>query len=186
MSRSLFGAVAPTSPCEGSSQPRMACPAVRMTTLFLCRLDRGPCPAPQWRRWRAVPAAALVALLSACAGEGTPTGPDAGTVAINIVSSQGNSAYTPNPARVSTGSYVMLKNFTNETHHIVMDDGSVDFGDIAVGGSSERELRTGGGNYHCTIHRTMVGSINGQLPPEPRRCDPNFYDLSHCCDGFYC
>jgi hypothetical protein len=67
-----------------------------------------------------------------------------------------------------------------------MDDGSVDFGDIAAGGSSERELRTGGGNYHCTIHRTMVGSINGQLPAEPRRCDPNFYDLSHCCDGFYC
>jgi hypothetical protein len=80
----------------------------------------------------------------------------------------------------------MLKNFTNETHHIVMDDGSVDFGDIAAGGSSERELRTGGGEYHCTIHRTMVGSINGQLPAEPRRCDPNFYDLSHCCDGFYC
>jgi len=134
-----------------------------------------------------VPVTALASVLCACAGGGAPTGPDAGkVVAINIVSSQGNSAYTPNPAQVSTGSYVMLKNFTNEIHHIVMDDGSVDFGDIAVGGSSERELRTERGNYHCTIHRTMVGSINGPLPPEPRRCDPNFYDLSHCCDGYYC
>ena len=59
----------------------------------------------------------------------------------------------------------MLTNYTTETHHIVMDDGSVDFGEIAAGGSSERELRTGGGNYHCTIHRTMVGSINGRAPP---------------------
>ena len=32
----------------------------------------------------------------------------------------------------------------------------------------------------------MVGSINGQVPVEPRPCDPNFYDLSHCCDGYYC
>ena len=46
-------------------------------------------PAPRWRRWRAVPAAGLVALLSACAGEGTPTGPDGGNVvAINIVGSE--------------------------------------------------------------------------------------------------
>jgi plastocyanin len=132
-------------------------------------------------------AAALAALLAACAGDGSPTGPDGGkAVAINIVASNGNSAYTPNPARVPAGSSVLLRNYTPETHHIVMDDGSVDFGDIAAGASSERELKTGGGNFHCTIHATMVGSINGQLPPEPRRCDPNFYDLSHCCDGFYC
>jgi len=165
MSRSLFGAVVATSPYEG-------------------HWSGGD--APEWRRWLVVPVAALASFLCACAGGGTPTGPDGGkVVAINIVGSQGNSAYTPNPAKVSAGSYVMLKNFTNEAHHVVMDDGSVDFGDIAAGGSSERELRTDGGNYHCTIHRTMVGSINGPLPPEPRRCDPNFYDLSHCCDGYY-
>ena len=146
----------------------------------------GRSPAPGWRRWLAVPTAALAAIVGACAGAGTPTGPDGNVVAINIVGSTGNSAYTPNPATVSAGASVTLKNFTTERHHIVMDDGSVDFGEIAAGASSERALKSDGGNYHCTIHRTMVGSINGQLPPEPRRCDPNFYDLSHCCDGFYC
>jgi plastocyanin len=157
-----------------------------MTMLLPC-LDRRPRPAAERRRWLAVPAAALVALVSACAGDGAPTGPDAvNVVAINIVGSNGNSAYTPNPATVSAGASVMLKNYTTETHHIVRDDGSANFGEIAAGSSSARELRTGGGNYHCTIHRTMVGSINGQLPTEPRRCDPDFYDLSHCCDGFYC
>src|SRR5688572_26273905 len=139
-----------------------------------------------WRRRLPTVAVPLLALLSACNSDG-PTAPDAGNVvAINIVGSNGNSAYTPNPAAVAAGSSVLLTNYSSETHHIVMDDGSLDFGEIAAGRSSERELRSGGGTYHCTIHRTMVGSINGQLPPEPRRCDPNFYDLSHCCDGFYC
>jgi plastocyanin len=133
-----------------------------------------------------MPKVILAAFLSGCAGEGTGTGPDANAVAINIVSSSGGTAYTPNPATVSMGARVMLRNFTTEAHHIVMDDGSIDFGQITAGGSSERELRTGGGTYHCTIHRSMVGSINGQVPPEPRRCNPDFYDLSHCCDGFYC
>ena len=49
-----------------------------------------------------------------------------------------------------------------------------------------RRLTTGGGDYHCTIHQTMVGSINGQTLIEPRPCDPAFYDLSFCCGGFYC
>jgi plastocyanin len=157
-----------------------------MAMLFLARLHSGHLVAATWRRWLPMPAVALAALLGACGSGGGPAGPDGDTVAINIVGSNGNAAYTPNPAKVSAGSHVMLTNYTTETHRIVMDDGSLDFGEISAGGSSERELRTGGGNYHCTIHRTMVGSFNGQLPPEPRRCDPNFYDLSHCCDGFYC
>jgi plastocyanin len=134
-----------------------------------------------------LPAIALVLLVSACGGSSGPTAPDGGNVvAINIVGSNGNSAYTPNPAQVAAGASVMLTNYTTETHHIVMDDGSLDFGEIRAGASAERALRTGGGNFHGTSHRTMVGSINGQLPAEPRRCDPDFYDLSHCCDGFYC
>ena len=56
-----------------------------------------------WRRWLPSLAVPLVALLSACSSDG-PTAPDAGNVvAINIVGSNGNSAYTPNPAKVVGG-----------------------------------------------------------------------------------
>ena len=117
----------------------------------------------------------------------SPTSPGSGsTVTVNIVGSSGNQAYTPNPAKVSTGAMVLMKNYTADAHHIVMDDGSADFGEIAPGKSKMMPLTTSGGDYHCTIHPTMVGSINGRLLIEPRPCDPAFYDLSHCCDGFYC
>ena len=141
------------------------------------------------RRWLSVVAIGVAtAVLGACsAGDGgSPNAPGSGSVVtINIVSS-GTGAYTPNPAKVSTGANILLKNYTAEAHHIVMNDGSADFGGIAPGASMMRRLTTGGGDYHCTIHPTMVGSINGPAPSEPRACDPAFYDLSFCCGGFYC
>jgi len=148
-----------------------------------------PHPAHPVRRWLAIVAVAGAAAVAAACSAGdasSPTAPGTGSVVtINIVSS-GSSAYTPNPAKVSTGANILLKNYTADAHHIVMDDGSADFGDIAPGASMMRRLTTGGGDYHCTIHQTMVGSINGQAPIEPRPCDPAFYDLSFCCGGFYC
>ena len=153
------------------------------------RDSSGQHPAPPLARWvRLVAMAAAAAVISACsAGDaGSPTSPgSASVVTINIVSS-GTSAYTPNPAKVSTGANILLKNYTVDVHHIVMNDGSADFGEIAPGDSTMRRLTTGGGDYHCTIHQTMVGSINGQVGAEPRPCDPAFYDLSFCCGGFYC
>jgi hypothetical protein len=53
-----------------------------------------------------------------------------------------------------------------QTHHIVMDDGSVDFGNLAPGASSQAKA-VGSGNFHCANHPSMVGSINGQTAPEP-------------------
>ena len=136
------------------------------------------------RRWARILIVGACAGVAACSG---PTSPgDNSVVTINIVGSTGSQAYTPNPAQVSTGAMVVLTNYTTVAHHIVMNDGSADFGDIAPSGSSARRLTTNGGDYHCTIHQTMVGNINGQLPAEPRPCDPAFYDLSHCCDGYYC
>jgi plastocyanin len=133
---------------------------------------------------------ARILIVGACAGVGACSGPTSpgenSVVTINIVGSNGTQAYTPNPAQVSTGAIMELRNYTTVSHHIVMNDGSADFGDIAPGGSGTRRLTTNGGDYHCTIHQTMVGNINGRLPTEPRPCDPAFYDLSHCCDGYYC
>jgi plastocyanin len=65
---------------------------------------------------------------------------------------------------------ITWKNTTSAMHHIVLDDGSV-VGDIAPGESSTPlRLKSSGGNYHCTIHSTMIGSINGTSAPEPPPC----------------
>jgi plastocyanin len=121
------------------------------------------------------------------ASNASPTSPGgASTVTVNIVTSHGTQAYTPNPAQVSVGAMMLMTNYTAEAHHVVMDDGSADFGEIAPGRSARTRLITEGGAYHCTIHPTMVGSINAPLLEGPRPCDPAFYDLSHCCDGYYC
>ena len=134
---------------------------------------------------------ACVAVCGCAGGESgstaTPTSPaTTSTVTVNIVTSHGSQAYTPNPAHVSTGSLVLMKNYTTDAHHVVMDDGSADFGEIAPGGSRMLRLTTAGGGYHCTIHQTMVGSINAPILEGPRPCDPAFYDLSNCCGGYYC
>ena len=108
----------------------------------------------------------------------TPTGGGGGTTAgttIAIVGDRGSSSFNPIPSAVSQGSTMAWKNTDSVTHHIVMNDGSLDPGDIPPGGSSAAlTLATNGGNYHCTIHPGMVGSINqstGAPPP---------------CSGVYC
>ena len=69
------------------------------------------------------------------------------------------------------------RNSDNTTHHMVLDDGSVDTGTLAPGTVSQ-PFGIGGGTrtYHCTIHRSMVGSINGSAAPAPPPCpDPYGY-----------
>jgi plastocyanin len=94
---------------------------------------------------------------------------------ISIVGSSGNQSFTPNPANVTQGSTFTWKNNDSVTHHIVFDDGSVDSGDLAPGATSAvKTLSANGARYHCTLHPTMVGSINtaaGAPPP---------------CSGVYC
>ncbi len=95
--------------------------------------------------------------------------PAANTVTISIVDTNGGArAFTPNPVQAATGASMVWTNNTRDTHHLVMDDGSALVGDIAPGASSAAiTLRGSGGNYHCTNHPSMVGSINGATAPEP-------------------
>ena len=102
----------------------------------------------------------------------TPTTPN--TVTVTIVGSSGNKAYDPNPVQVSTGNTLAFKNADVTMHHIVMDDGSADLGDIAPGATKSMTLRTSGGNYHCTIHSSMVGSVNGKEAPQPPECNTGY------------
>ena len=118
---------------------------------------------------------------SACSGGGgnssssggSPTAPSnpatTTSVTVTINGITGNQAYNPNPVKAASGSKLVFKNNTSVEHHLVMDDGSMDFGTIAAGASSAAmDLPPGGaGNYHCTNHPSMVGSINGDAAPEP-------------------
>lgn len=118
-----------------------------------------------------------------CGGSGgsgnSPTAPapaPASTATtIDIMGDRGAQSFTPNPAAVGQGTTFTWRNRDNVVHHIVLNDGSLDTGDIAPGASSSAlRLGTDGANYHCTIHPGMIGSISrssGAPPP---------------CEGPYC
>ena len=95
-----------------------------------------------------------------------PTGPSTGGVTISILPSNGlgnlgASSFSPNPASVAQGMTVLWHNDDSTTHHIVLDNGSLDTGAIAPGSTSPAmTLSVTSGTYHCTIHPGMVGSIN--------------------------
>jgi plastocyanin len=131
-----------------------------------------------------IEAAALVAFLMST-GCGSSTGtynngsissPSPGTgadVTINIVSSNGlgnlgSNSFSPNPASVTQGMTVVWRNNDSTTHHIVFDNGSLDTGTIAPGATSTAmAMSAASATYHCTIHPTMVGSINMPTTPAP-------------------
>ncbi len=70
----------------------------------------------------------------------------AGVVTINVVAINGA---------------LVWHNVDNVTHHVLLNDGSVDTGDLLPGASSRpTPVEGGGGPYHCAIHPVMVGSIN--------------------------
>ena len=98
----------------------------------------------------------------------TPAPAAPSSVTISIVGSNGSQAFSPNPVQAASGSTIVWRNSDSTTHSIVMDDGSAAIGNIAPGASSApMQLRGSGGNYHCTIHPSMVGSINGATAPAP-------------------
>jgi plastocyanin len=105
----------------------------------------------------------------------TPT-PTGANVVVNIGSSSGAKAFNPNPVQATVGQTVAFKNSDSATHHIVMDDGSADLGDLASGAMSRTITvpATSDSKFHCTIHSSMVGAINGPVPDPPP------------CIGSYC
>ena len=113
---------------------------------------------------------------SAPAAPSTPAAP--ATVSVTIVSSSGNGAFQPNPVTAASGDTVVFRNNDSVMHHLVLDDGSGDLGDVMPGATSRGfTLRSANAaNFHCTLHSTMVGSINGATAPETPACpDPYGY-----------
>jgi plastocyanin len=131
-------------------------------------------------------AIALATAAWACSGSsyngGNPVNPNptpspggAPGTTISIVGDLGAQSFNPSPATVDQGTTVAWKNNDSVTHRIIMNDSSIDTGNIAPGQTSAPfTMVTDGGNYHCSIHPTMIGAIkasNGSAPP---------------CTGAYC
>jgi plastocyanin len=128
----------------------------------------------------AIVAAAVVS--SQCGGgdgsSQTPTTPGTNTpstLTVNIIATNGNKSYVPNPIPASSGEQVSFRNNDTVVHHIVMDDNSVDFGSLSPGTSSAARGVGAGGTFHCVNHPSMVGSINGAVAPEPAPGSGNGY-----------
>lgn len=90
------------------------------------------------------------------------------TTAISIVADNGALSFAPNPATAVSGDSLVWQNNDFTTHRIVLDDGSLDTGNINPGASSAPMALTGaGGSYHCAIHPSMVGTILAPVPTMP-------------------
>jgi len=126
-------------------------------------------------------------LLLSCGGGGSSTAapptaptpaPTPSTVTVSIVSSIGNGAYKPNPVMANAGDTVVFRNNDTRMHHVVLDDGSADLGDVMPGATSKGVTlkNAGAARFHCTIHSSMVGTINeSTAPPTPPCPDPYGY-----------
>ena len=88
--------------------------------------------------------------------------------------SNGTQAFSPNPASFG-GQTVVFKNNDSVMHRVVLNDGSVDTGDIAPGATSRAVAMPGSGaNYHCQIHPGMIGAVSAAAGGPP------------ACTGLYC
>jgi plastocyanin len=109
-------------------------------------------------------------------GSSSPTAPSSPTtpITITIRGQNGTQAFDPNPVTAG-GQQVVFKNNDTVTHHVVLNDGSIDTGDIAPGATSRAVTMPGGGtNYHCTVHPGMIGAVAAAGAPAP------------ACEGVYC
>src|SRR5581483_8013583 len=95
-----------------------------------------------------------------------PCTPSPITDLISIVSYFGSGAFNPNPITANMGDSLVFTNTDSHEHHIVLDDGT-EVGDVMPGASTAPlTLSTPTASFHCTIHPTMVGTINMPLPAD--------------------
>ena len=128
---------------------------------------------------------AIVTLLAlglatwACSGSGYSNGSNSspsaptpitsnGVVTINVVAINGAQSFSPNPATLPAGQMVVWHNANSTTHRVVLNDGSVDTGNLEPGASSQpMAIGAAAGQYHCSIHPEMIGSFNQDTAPAP-------------------
>jgi plastocyanin len=100
-----------------------------------------------------------------------------GVVTINVVAIDGAQSFSPNPASLPVGQMVVWHNVDSITHHVVLNDQSIDTGDLLPGASSQpMTIAAAGGQYHCSIHPVMVGSLNQDTSNVPVPCQGGYCD----------
>lgn len=111
----------------------------------------------------------LVGLMLAvsCKSSSTPTSNTPSTpadVTIVISGMNGAQSFSPNPGSIKVGQTVSWRNADSTSHTATSDTGAFNTGNIAPGKTSTPITMTVAGqlNYHCTIHPTMVGTLNVQ------------------------
>jgi plastocyanin len=119
-----------------------------------------------------------LATVPGCGSDSPPMTPSPTTTpTINIVGQNGMQAFSPNPASFG-GQQVVFKNNDSASHRIILNDGTVDTGDIAPGATSRAvTMPASGTNYHCSIHPGMIGSVAATGGPPPP-CTGSY------CDGY--
>jgi plastocyanin len=106
-----------------------------------------------------------------------PAVPTPMAVIIQIVSAFGSGAFMPNPTTANVGDQLVFTNTDAVLHHIVLDNGT-DVGNVAPGATTRSIAVNSSGalGFHCTIHPSMVGSINAELAaPDPYYPPPDDY-----------
>jgi plastocyanin len=113
--------------------------------------------------------AAAVAL-PACGGSSsspagptpTPTPASSADVVITIRGESGGMSFSPNPAAVKVGQTVSWHNADSITHTATQNAGAFDTGSVPPGATSApvRLMNAGAFDYHCSIHPSMVGTVN--------------------------
>jgi plastocyanin len=112
---------------------------------------------------------------AACSGNGYGSAPSAtivqgpspdGVVTVNVVAINGAQSFSPNPTTLAPGQKIVWHNVDTVTHRVVLNDGTLDTGNLAPGAFSQAMIiGSGAGGYHCSIHPEMVGSINQSAAP---------------------
>jgi plastocyanin len=113
----------------------------------------------------------LAASLAACSSDsntptmatttGTTTGTTATQVVVTITGMNAANSFTPSPATVKSGQTVVWHNSDSIAHTATQDAGVFDTGSIAPGASSAPvTIPVGTYGYHCSIHPTMVGTLD--------------------------
>lgn len=109
-----------------------------------------------------------------CGGSSSVSSPSNSTTnvpTISIVGQNGAQAFSPNPAAVG-GQQVVFKNNDGVTHRVILNDGSIDTGDIAAGATSRTvTMPPAGANYHCSIHPGTIGAVNATTGGGPPPCE---------------
>jgi len=101
--------------------------------------------------------------VTACNKKSNPMAPaPSADVTITITGINGNMSYSPDPATAKVGQRVVWRNSGGTTHTATEDGGAFDTGNINNGGvSAPITMGTAGSfGYHCTIHPSMVGTLN--------------------------